>query len=248
MKEVESNIASLMNRAGEMFRARTGTVDCESAQELMSPFIDSMASAEQAESLQRHLDQCAPCRRQLQSFISVRNLLTRIEQPAPPEDLVLDTRVKLSQERNKNYLARLENRISNILKPIAIPAIAGVSLTMLFFGILLGGLISDTTVMARERFTDDRPIAAYKFVRTTDPTMIRFAKTEANNWDEPLMIETHVSDDGKVIDYRIISGPKSPEMERWVRDLLYFAHFTPATSYGRPVDAKIILSFVAVRS
>ena len=77
--------------------------------------------------------------------------------------------------------------------------------------------------------------------------MIRFA-VDKNTWTEPLMIETHVGDDGKVIDYRIISGQESPEVNRWVREMLSLAAFTPATAFGRPVESKIILSFVAVRS
>ena len=60
------------------------------------------------------------------------------------------------------------------------------------------------------------------------------------------MIETHVGDDGRVIDYEIISGQQDPEVDKWVSELLYFAQFTPATAFGKPVDSRIILSFVAV--
>jgi hypothetical protein len=191
---------------------------------------------------------CEPCQRQLQSFISLRSLLTRMEHPAPPEDLVLETRVRLSHARNANFLRQLETRVSNFLRPIAIPAFFGVSLTMLFFGILLGSLVSNTTVMAQDGFEGgSRPI--FQPVRTTDPTMIWFAASNKdNNLDEPLMIETHISDDGRVVDYQIISGPQNPELDRWLSKLLYFAKFTPATAFGKPVDSKIILSFVAVRS
>src|SRR5882757_10579093 len=120
MKEVNSNITNFVQRAGRLFRNEPGPVDCQAAQELMSPFIDSMATAEEVAQLELHLNSCEPCHRQLQSFISVRSLLTRVEQPEAPEDSVLNVRVRLSQERNKNYLARLENRLSNVLKPIAI--------------------------------------------------------------------------------------------------------------------------------
>jgi hypothetical protein len=251
-EELTLNIAEAFKKAGRVLQGNTG-LDCDAAQELMSPFIDSMASAEEVERLQVHVSACPACRRQLQSFISARHLLMRIEQPEPPEDLALETRVKLSQERYKNVFAQLETRLSNALKPIALPAIFGVSLTMLFFGILLGGLISNTTVMAHERvasdrIVSDRIVASYKFARTTDPTMISFAGSESKNWDEPLMIETHVGDDGRVIDYEILSGKRTPEVVRWIREMLYFAQFRPATAFGRPVDSKIILSFVAVRS
>jgi hypothetical protein len=132
------------------------------------------------------------------------------------------------------------------LRPIAIPAIMGVSLTMLFFGVLLGALVSNTTVLAQGRL--DAPIfTLYKPVRTTDPTMVRFAN-EVQNLDQQLTIETHISDMGQVIDYEILSGPRSPEVDRWISQLLYFAQFTPATAFGKPIESTIILSFVDVRS
>ena len=40
----------------------------------------------------------------------------------------------------------------------------------------------------------------------------------------------------------------TPELDHWLREFLYFAQFSPATALGKPVDSKVILSFVAVRS
>ena len=125
MKEVNSSMANFIRQTRSMLRGQNELLDCEAAQELMSPFIDSMATSGEIDKLRAHLSACEPCQRQLQSFISVRSLLARTEQPAVPVDLVLDTRVKLSQERHSNYVERLENRISDVLKPIALPAIAG---------------------------------------------------------------------------------------------------------------------------
>jgi len=250
MKEVNSSMTNFLRRTKDLLRGQNEHLDCEAAQQLMSPFIDSVATPVEIENLQMHLSQCEPCQRQLQSFISVRSLLARSQQRDVPVDLVLDTRVKLSQERHSNYIERLENKVSDFLKPIAIPAIAGVSLTMLFFGVLLGTMISNTTVMAHERVNtpDGRDSSLYWPVRTSNLTMIRFAGSDDLKFDEPLMIETHVDDTGRVLEYRIISGQETPEVLRFVREQLSLAMFTPATAFGRPVDSKIILSFVAVKS
>jgi hypothetical protein len=221
---------------------------CARVQKLMSPFIDSMATSAEAERVEAHVSDCEPCRRQLQSLISMRSLLMRMEKPAVPPDLILESRVRLSHERNRNILARLETRFSNILKPLAIPAIFGVSLTTLFFGILLGSLASNATAMAQSPIQEEPVFALYKPVRTTDPTMARFASSDNQTWDEPLMIETDVDVDGRVTEYRIISGPENPEVNRWIREVLSLAQFTPASAFGKPVGSKIILSFVAVRS
>jgi len=226
------------------------TLDCSSAQKLMSSFIDSMVTAAEAERLEIHVALCRPCQRQLQSYKSMRSLLARIEKPLVPEDMVLETRVRLSQERNKNFLVRFENRLHYLLKPVVVPALFGVSLTMLFFGILLGSLASDSTVLAQDRLAEEPVFGLYKPVHTTDPTMWNFASSDQRDLDldEPLTIETHVGDEGRVIDYEVLSGPPSPEVDGWIREMLSLAQFTPATAFGRPVESKIILSFVAVRN
>ena len=216
----------------------------------MSSFIDSMAAPEEASRLEAHLQYCDPCGRQLQSFISVRSLLARAEQPAPPEDLVLEARVKLSQARYSNYVERLEHRISTVLKPVLVPAFFGVSLTALFFGILFGSLVSHGTVMANDGLIGGPTVASYKPVRTSDKTMesLRFTVVDVRGLEEPLAIELHVSGDGRVVDYQIIEGEQTPDIDNMLKQLLYYAHFSPATALGKPVDSKVILSFVAVRS
>ena len=69
-------------------------VDCSPIQQLMSPFIDSMVTAQEAERVESHVATCQPCQRQLQSYISMRSLVARIEAPPVPEDMVLETRVR----------------------------------------------------------------------------------------------------------------------------------------------------------
>lgn len=223
-------------------------LDCSSAQKLMSPFIDSMVSAAEAECLESHVALCQACQRQLQSYKSIRSLLTRTEKPAVPADMVLETRVRLSHERNRNVFVRLENRLRYVLKPLVVPALFGVSVTVLFFGILLGSFASDSTVLAQDRPAEEPVGGLFQPVRTTDPTMLRFASCDDQDLDEPLTIETQVGDEGRVIDYEILSGPQNPEVNGWIREMMSLAQFTPATAFGKPVESKIILSFVAVRN
>lgn len=238
-------------RMNTFFRVRLEDVhetECESVQLALSAFIDSMATSEECETVESHVAVCEACRRQLQSYVSVRSLLHRAHEPEVPEDLALDVRVRLSRERNPNHWERLETRLANMIKPLAIPAVSGIMLTVLGFGAILGGLLPGSTVMANVPRSDTPMSNLYNPVRTTDPTMMRFAVSDNRSLDEPLMIETDIDPNGKVFDFRIISGPQTPEINRWVKELLYFADFQPATAFGRPVDSKIILSFVAVRS
>jgi hypothetical protein len=221
------------------------TLNCKSAEKLMSPFIDSMVTPEDSERLEGHVACCEPCRRKLQSYSLMRSLMARIETPSLPEDMVLETRVRLSQVRNKNVLVRLENRLNYLLKPMVVPVVLGVSLTMLFFGVLLGSLASNSTVLAQDRFSEEPVFGLYKPVHTTDPNWTRFAANGKKDLDEPLTIETYVGNEGRVLDYQVLSGSDIPES---IRQMLSLAHFTPATQFGRPVESRIILSFVSVRN
>lgn len=222
------------------------TVECNSIQRLMSPFIDSMVSPNEAERVENHVERCEPCQRQLQSYISMRSLVARIEVPAHPEDMVLETRVRLSHARNKNFLLRLENRINYVLKPLVVPVLLGTSLTMLLFGFLLGSFASSSPVLAQDRVSEPPLYPLFQPVRTEDPNWIRFASNDKQEAD--LTIETQVGHEGRVIAYQILSGPQNPEVNGWVRQVLSLAQFTPATAFGKPIESRIILTFVLVKN
>lgn len=231
------------------------TLNCNVAEKLMSPFIDSMVTPLEAERLESHVANCAPCGRQMQSLISMRSLMARIDRPALPEDLVLETRVRLSQERNRNLLVRLENRLNYLLKPMVVPAVLGVCVTMLFFGVLLGSLASSSTVLAQsqDRLAEEPVFGLINPVHTTDPNWTRFAADDRMDLGEPLTIQTYIGNDGRVLDYEVLPDPRTipfdtSDVPDSIRQMLSLMHFTPATRFGRPVESTIILSFVAVRN
>jgi hypothetical protein len=70
----------------------------------------------------------------------------------------------------------------------------------------------------------DVPVSLYKRLRTSEPTMRSFAG-DRSYLMETLTVETHVGDDGRVLDYVILSGPDDPEVEQWLRVQLHFARF-----------------------
>ena len=222
-----------------------GKISCRQAQKIMSPFIDSATDPQEADQLQSHLYSCEPCQRQLQSYVSVRNLVRSVESPHTPPDLGLEIRVRHSQQRNPRKLAGYRVRVANALRPVAIPALLAACSTVLSFAFLLGDLIAPpvsaaTTVSATST-------ALYKHVRTTDPTLSRFA-AGSTVLTEPLTVDILVSGSGRMIDYTVLSGPNDPDVDVWLRELLYYAEFTPANLFGRPVQSRIIISFIGVTS
>ena len=93
-------------------------IKCSKAIELMSSYIDCMAEPEESRSLESHLDSCEPCQRQLHSYVSLRSMMASIEPVRPPEDLVMDTRVRLSHARSGSIFDRIESLVVNVLKPV----------------------------------------------------------------------------------------------------------------------------------
>ena len=216
---------------------------CEAALELMSPFIDSMVAQEEADSLQLHVSKCKPCRRQLQSFISLRNVLAGTEPRTVPEDLQLETRVRLSHARLYDFRDRWQARFDNIFKPFAMPALMGVVITLLGFGVLLGSLAEPRPVMAEDGVIFEAGV--YQPPSTPDSTLRRLGVSP--ELVDALSVQSELNTVGMIDDFKVISGERSAGVDQWLQELVLFSQFKPATHWGLPVRSRIILSFVTVR-
>jgi hypothetical protein len=65
---------------------------------------------------------------------------------------------------------------------------------------------------------------------------------------EPLIVEAYVGADGRVQDYRILSGGESgAAVLSELKNMLIFATFRPATSFGRPTAGRAILAFSKIQ-
>jgi hypothetical protein len=218
-------------------------ISCEAALELISPFIDSMVPSEEADLLRVHLSECHGCRHELQSLASLRTLMAGVEPLQVPEDLQLETRVRLSHERSRNLRAWWQSRIDNVLKPFAVPAVMGVMLTFLGFGALLGSLNRQADA------AEARTVAViYQQPKGTNNTLKRLGAVQPPVLDQAFSIQAQINDDGRIEDFSVISGTRSHGNDRWLQELVLFSQFRPATTYwGMPVRAPVILSFVTVR-
>jgi hypothetical protein len=59
---------------------------------------------------------------------------------------------------------------------------------------------------------------------------------------QPMFVEAHVGEDGKVPHYFVLLGPENdPAVDTWLDDLLFAAVFAPATLDGQPIHSKLIM-------
>jgi len=55
-----------------------------------------------------------------------------------------------------------------------------------------------------------------------------------------------VNGDGRVYDYRIVSGPTDPATRSQVENMLLYSVFEPARFFGQPVRGLAVISFSGV--
>jgi outer membrane biosynthesis protein TonB len=64
--------------------------------------------------------------------------------------------------------------------------------------------------------------------------------------DGIIVVEASVNSEGKVYDYRIVSGPESQAVQDQVVDQLLTSVFQPASVFGAPVRGRVVLTFSGI--
>jgi hypothetical protein len=218
---------------------------CAEAKPLFSSYVDGAVSGTQMRALRQHIDECSACGREYKLLVQTQSLLARLGRKKAPADLPLRLRVAISQEAARTrrpYFEGLRIRLENALQAFMVPATAGLLSAVVIFAALMGffGLPN-----VRAMSNNDVPLLLY-----TEPELqssaFGTAVMGAVNSDS-LIIEAYVGADGRIEDYRLLSDTKNSEdLLPQVKRLLIFTTFRPATSLGRPMPGRAVLSFSKV--
>jgi hypothetical protein len=210
---------------------------CTEAQPLFSSYMDRAVTGTEMHEVSGHLEQCAECQQEYGLLENTRSLVSSLGRRQAPPDLALKIRVTLSNARSRNALGRFQRyklRLENAFQGFMFPATAGVLSAVVFFGVLIVLLVP-----AQVSANDDVPSTFY-----TPPRLQVSEYPEAElNLDSPVVIETYVNAEGRVENYRIISGRDDEEVREQLNRALVFTIFVPAQSFGHPVPGKAIMSF-----
>jgi len=210
---------------------------CAAAKALFSVYIDGAMSGTQMHQVSGHLSTCPQCQSEYVAFENTRSLVSSVGRRQAPPDLALKIRVAISNERFRRsrkflqgYLVRLENAFNGLM----FPATAGILTAIIFCGSLIS-LLRPAQVNAY----DDVPSAFY-----TPPRLQLSEYPEPQlNLDSPVVVETSVDSNGRVENYRIISGRDDDQVRAELNRALLFTLFVPAQSFGHPVPGRAIMSF-----
>ena len=218
---------------------------CAQARPLFSPYLDGAVTGKQMRELSQHMEACERCSRHYVSLRQTQHLLARVGPRKAPADLALKLRVAISQQSAQTsgrYLQGMRVRFDNALDLFMVPATAGLTAAVVIFVVLMGFMAP------LQADNSDVPLMLH-----TAPQLQQsaFGSTLDSINDDSLVIEAYVDSQGRVQDYRILSGSKDNEalLPQVKKNMLIFTTFTtfrPALSMGRPTTGRAILSFSKV--
>ena len=217
---------------------------CKMALRGIQSYLDDGLCGQETIELDRHLENCASCRRALDEFQALQRMMGKLDRRPPPPGLELRIRVAASLHGERISLKRLVNELGDLMNPLAVPAFSGVFLTCLTFIVLLSTLFSGASLgsgdpdSALGRFTEPRArsLAMMPVVFGADLPFVT----------QPVTVKTLVGENGRVIDYTVLSGPQDERSLEFLDRFLYFGvNMDPATFLGRPTVGTfvMILSF-----
>jgi anti-sigma factor RsiW len=214
---------------------------CQRARSMLSPYLDGAVTGVEMQSIAGHLRACRECSLEYAQLQRTQHMLAGLGRKKAPPELALQIRVALSQQASSQAKWRLEvlaMRFRDALNAFMLPATAGVISAVIFFGMLIGVLMLPEGLSAAQ---EDVPTMLY-----TPPQLQALPAGVALDEDTPeaVVVETLVGANGRVQDYRILSGPaEHPNLRPQLNNIMIFTTFRPATSFGVPTSGRVVLSF-----
>ena len=218
---------------------------CGRVRASFSEYLDGAVSGHEMYAIHAHLEECADCKEEFASWREMQQGLSALRSPQVPPDLGLKLRVTISQlkaRKNSRWADRLALSWDNAVRPLVLQASAGFAGTIVFVGgvmLLLGMVAAPQAVMAH-----DIPLGAM-----TTPHYLYSAANERPiiaGRDTTIVVEAAINASGQVYDYKIVSGPESPEVEKQVAEQLMLSVFEPARVFDSPVRGRVIVTFAGI--
>ena len=218
-------------------------MNCTGAQRLLSSYLDAEVSRSELTAVQQHIDSCTLCSAHYVALQHTQSMVADLRRKRAPRDLALRIRVAVSQQQASTQRSRWEMwcvRWENLFNAVMVPATGGLVTTVIIFGLLISFLMPGQIGGA-----NDVPTTLF-----TPPQLqsAPFQLAIGSGHAEPLIVEAYVGADGRVQDYRVLSGGESgSEALSELKNMLIFATFRPATSFGRPTAGRAILAFSKIQ-
>jgi anti-sigma factor (TIGR02949 family) len=208
---------------------------CVDVRSLFSSYLDGAVSGKQMRNIADHLALCPSCSSEYDATRRTQALVASIGKRRAPSDLALRLRLAIQHERTRKYgtLQGFVLRLEHAFNSFMLPATAGLVSAVIIFGLLIG-------LFASPQLNVQNDVSTALYL----PPRLTSAPYGLIGINEPVVLEAYVSSEGRVEDYRIISGPKESDSLRVQLDnALIFATFEPARAFGMPSSGRVVITF-----
>ena len=220
---------------------------CSAMQARFSEYLDGRLTGREMQRIAAHLEECRGCGAEWTSLRQTQSSLAALGPAQEPEDLLLRIRVAVSQERARRRQSPFHAwnlAWRNTVGPFLLQAAAGFASAVLLLGtvVVLVGIVAKPEAA---QATGDEPLG----MATSPRLLYSLAGTGDNEiaaLSGPIVVEALVNGQGKVYDFRIVSGPTDAATRSQVEDLLVPLFFEPARFFGQPVRGLAVISFSGV--
>lgn len=210
-----------------------------------SGYLDGAVTGAAMHEIALHLEGCSGCAAEFAEWRKAQSLVSSIGPAKAPPNLGLRLRVALSQEAAntpQEKLSRGRIRWQNTFRPLVLQATAGLASTIVLLGavsLLVGMVASPEPLLAR-----DEPLGM-----ASSPRFLYTSLEPAGgvgDLENPVVVQAFVNGEGRVYDYRIVSGTADLKTRAQLEDYLAFSVFAPARLFGQPVRGTVVHSFSGV--
>ena len=220
-------------------------MSCFEVRELFSGYLDGAISGREMLAMSGHLELCGECKFEFEAWRGVQQALASAGAVKAPADLGLKLRLAISHEsarRRSHWWDAITSRWDNLLRPALVQASAGLAGTLVLVGgiaMLIGVVAVPQAVMA-----NDEPLGAL----TAPHYLYSSAQLGpvTTGEDTTIVIQADVNSNGRVYNYKILSGPQDLTTETQVLDQLVLQVYEPARAFGQPVKGQVLITFSGV--
>ncbi len=218
------------------------TNDCVNARNSFSGYLDGAISGKVMQSVSAHLDSCESCAGEFAAWRAMQRVLATAGPVKAPADMGLKLRLAISHEAMKRQGRRnsLSARWTNFFRPVLLQVASGLTGALL----LVGGFSALVGVVPEAVLANDEPLGAV--------TMPHYLYSAAQQQpivtpdDTTIVVQADVNSNGRVYQWKIISGPQDEKTLTAVNDELMLQVYEPARMFGEPVRGRVLVTFSGV--
>ena len=212
---------------------------CLSARQRLAGYVQERLGAAEQARIRRHLQDCATCFEEYEYQARLDSPLRELPVVDPPPALDIAIRLRLMPQPRPSLWERWQVHLSNLMRPVALPAAGGLLSALILFGILLPAVHVSRLVMAAG------PVSDIPTDLVTEP---RFKGASPFAVTEDLMVEAWIDERGNITNFEVLNPtPMGAAVEKMLllqsTNVLLTTKFEPATRFGQPTAGKVLLSF-----